>query len=173
MVYCNGIVFFFNTYIKLVWRISNNYVKLHISMEYFVDTFVNKRVGVSLAGVGAEILALTGTAVRTAALCVPSMPAAVVAQVALYIAENSTDAVFAVGLLGAVERAAAHLGGEVGAGDAEDLLLHDVVDALLQVGDLVFETCQQSFCNLAQKDPALAAGVEKARLTGAEQLGRQ
>ena len=109
-------------------------------MEYFSDTFVNKRVGVGLAGVGAEILALTGTAILAAALRVPCMATAVVAQVALLVTESSTDTVLAVGLLGAVERAAAHLSSEVGAGDAENLLRHDVVDALLQVGDLVFET---------------------------------
>ena len=87
--------------------------------------------------------------------------------------ESRTDTVFAVGQFGAVERAAAHLGGKVGAGDAEDLLGHDVVDALLQIGDLLFETRQQPFRNLAQEDPALAAGVEEARLRTAEQLLRQ
>lgn len=109
-------------------------------MEYFIDTFVNKRVGVGLARVGAEILALAGTAVFAAALCVPRMAAAVVAQVALHVTENGSDTVLTIGLLGAVERAAAHLGGEVGTSDAEDLLCHDVVDALLQVGNLLFET---------------------------------
>ena len=82
--------------------------------------------------------------------------------------ESRTDTVFAVGQFGTVERAAAHLGGEVGAGDAEDLPGHDVVDALLQVGDLLFETRQQTFGNLAQEDAALAAGIEKPRLGTAE-----
>ena len=100
-------------------------------MEYFIDTFVNKRISVGLARIGAEILALAGTAVFAATLCVPSMATAVVAQVALRVSESRADAVLAVGLLGAVERTAAHLGGKVGAGDAENLLRHDVVDALL------------------------------------------
>jgi len=134
---------------------------------------VNKRIGVGFAGVGAEILTLTGAAVFAAALRVPRVATAVVAQITLHVVENRADTVFAVGLLGAVERAAAHLSSEVGAGDAENLLGHDVVDALLQVGNLLFETRQQPFRNLAQEDPALAAGVEEARLRTAEQLLRK
>ena len=133
---------------------------------------MNKRIGVGLAGVGTEVFALTGTAVFASALLVPSVTAAFVAQVALHVVENRADTVFAVGLLGAVEGAAAHLSGEVGAGDAEDLLGHDVVNALLQVGDLLFETRQQTFGNLAQEDPALAAGIEESSFAGTEQLLR-
>ena len=134
---------------------------------------MNKRIGVGLAGVGTEVFALTGTAVFASALLVPSVTAAFVAQVALHVVENRADTVFAVGLLGAVKRAAAHLGSEIGAGDAEDLLRHDVVDALLQIGNLLFETRQQPFGDLAQEDPALAAGIEKPRFGTAEQLLRQ
>ena len=101
---------------------------------------MNKRIGVGLAGVGTEVFALAGAAVHASALLVPSVTAAIVPQVALRVTESRADAVLTVGLLGAIERAAAHLGGEVGAGNAENLLGHDVVDALLQVGDLLFET---------------------------------
>ena len=134
---------------------------------------MNKRIGVGLAGVCAEVFALTGTAVFAATLRVPRVATAVVAQIALHVMESRTDTVFAVGQFGAVERAAAHLGGKVGTGNAEDLLGHDVVDALLQIGDLLFETRQQPFRNLAQEDPALAAGIKKSRFGTAEQLLRQ
>ena len=134
---------------------------------------MNKRVGVGLAGVGAEVFALTGTAVFAATLRVPRVATAVVEDMALPVAEGRADAVFAVGLLGTVEGAAAHLGGEIGAGNAEDLFGHNMVDALLQVGNLLFQPCQQPFGNLAQKDPALAAGIEKSRFGAAEQLLRQ
>ena len=154
----------------MVRRISNNYIELHIFMEYFVDTFVNKRISVGLARVSAEILALTGTAVFAAALCVPCVAAAVVAQVALLVMESGTDAVLSVGLLGTVECAAAHLCGEVGASDAENLLRHDVVNALLQIWNLLFETRQQSFGNLTQEYPALAEWVEESRLGTAEEF---
>lgn len=134
---------------------------------------MNKRIGVGLAGVGAEVFALTGAAVFAATLRVPRVATAVVAQITLHIMKSRTDAVFAVGLLGTVEGAAAHLGGEIGTGDAEDLLGHDIVDALLQVGDLLFETRQQTFGNLAQEDAALAAGIKESRSGTAEQLLRQ
>jgi len=134
---------------------------------------VNKRIGVGLAGVCAEVFALTGTAVFAAALRIPRVAAAVVAKIALHVMKSRADTVFAVGQFGAVERATAHLGSEVGAGDAENLLGHDVVDALLQVGNLLFETRQQPFYNLAQEDAALAAGIEKPRFGTAEQLLRQ
>lgn len=157
----------------LVRRVSNNYVELHIFLEYFFDWFVNKRIGVGLAGVGAEVFALTGAAVHATAAGIPRVAATVVEDMALPVAEGRADAIFAVGLFGAVEGAAAHLGGEIGTGDAEDLPGHDVVDALLQIGDLLFETRQQPLGDLAQEDPALAAGVEEARLRTAEQLLRQ
>ena len=108
-----------------------------------------------------------------ASLRVPRVATAVVAQIALHTMKSRADAVLAVSQFGTVERTAAHLGGEVGAGDTENLLGHDVVDALLQVGDLLFETRQQPFRNLAQEDAALAAGIEEARLLGAEQFLRQ
>ena len=101
------------------------------------------------------------------------MLAKVVTQVTLHVTENGTDTVFAVGLLGAVERAAAHFGGEVGTSNAKNLFCHNVVNALLQVGYLLFKTRQQSFSNLAQKDTALATRVEKSRFAGTKQLWRQ
>ena len=100
---------------------------------------MDKGIGVRLAAVGAEVLAFAGAAILAAALRIPGVLAAVVQQVALLVAEGGGDAVLAVGKLRAVERAAAHLGGEVGTGDAEDLSGHNVVDALLQVGDLRFQ----------------------------------
>ena len=140
-------------------------------MEYFIDTFVNKRVGVGLNSFNTVILGTVGTTMFTFAVH-PSVLTSYIAEIALYVLEGRADAVLAVGQFGAVERAAAHLGGKVGAGDAENLLGHDVVDTLLQVGDLFFETRQQPLGNLAQEDPALAAGIEKPRFGTAEQLLR-
>ena len=134
---------------------------------------MNKWIGVCLVGIGAEIFAFAGTTMLTAALGIPSMFAPLVPHIAGIIAESLGDAVLAVGQLGAVERAAAHLGGEVGASNAENLLYHNVVDALLQVGYLLFETRQQPFGNLTQKDAALTAGVEKSCLRTAEQFLRK
>ena len=92
---------------------------------------MDKGIGVGLAAVGAEVLAFAGAAVLASALRIPSVLAAVVQQIALLVAEGGGDAVLAVGKLGAVECPAAHLGGEVGTGDADDLSGHNMVDALL------------------------------------------
>jgi hypothetical protein len=138
-------------------------------LEDFIDTFVNKWIGVGLNGFYAIILGAVGTTMLALAV-LPSVLASHIAQITLRIIKTSGHTVFAIGLLGAIERAAAHLGGEVGASNAENLLYHNVVDALLQVGYLLFETRQQPFGNLAQKDTALATRVEKSRLAGTEQL---
>lgn len=103
---------------------------------------MDKGIGVGLADVGADVFAFAGAAVHAAALRVPSVLASLVQQVALLVAEGRGDAVLAVGKFGAIERPAAHLCGEVGAGDAEDLTGHNVVDTLLQVGDLRFQPGQ-------------------------------
>ena len=141
-------------------------------MEYFFDWFMDKGISVGFNGFYAVVLGTIGTTMLTLAV-LPSVLAAHIAQVALRIVETGGHTILTIGLFGAIERATAHLGGEVGAGDAENLLGHDVVDALLQVGDLFFEARQQPFGDLAQEDPALAAGIEKPRFGAAEQLLRQ
>ena len=138
------------------------------TLKDFVQVFVNKWISIVFNGFHAVVL---GTVSATIALAIfPSVLATHIAQVALHVVESRTYAVLAIGLFGAIECATAHLSGEVGAGNAEDLLGHNVVDALLQVGYLLFQPCQQSFGNLAQEDTTFAARIKKARLAGAEQL---
>ena len=120
---------------------------------------MDKGIGVTLAGVGAEVLAFAGTAMLTATLGIPSVSAPLVPHIASVIAEGLGNAVFTIGQLGAVKRPAAHLSGEVGAGNAKDLLCHNMVNPLLQVGYLLFKPHEQPFCNFTQKHPTLAAGV--------------
>ena len=133
---------------------------------------MDKRIGVGLNSFYAVVLSAISATMLALAVH-PSMLTSYIAQIALYVTESRTDTVFSIGLLGAVERAAAHLSGKVGASDTENLLRHDVVDALLQVGNLLFKTCQEPCRNLAQEDAALAARIEEARFAGAKQLGRQ
>lgn len=141
-------------------------------MEYFFNWFMDKRIGIGFNCFYAVILGAVGTTMLTLAV-LPSVLASHIAQIALCIIETSGYTILTIGLFGAIKGSAAHLGGEVGAGDAENLLGHDVVNALLQIGNLLFETCQQPFGNLTQEDPALAAGIEKPRFGAAEQLLRQ
>lgn len=108
-------------------------------MEYFFDWFMDKGISVGFNGFYAVVLGTVGATMFTLAV-LPRVAATVVEDMALPVAEGRADAVFAVGLFGAIERAAAHLGSEVSAGNAKNLLGHNMVDALLQVGDLLFET---------------------------------
>ena len=90
---------------------------------------MNKRIGIGLSGVGAEVFALTGTA---AALRVPRVATSVVAQIVLHVTKNNTDTVFAFGLLGPVEGVTAYLGGAVGEGvAADDVLSEHVAETFL------------------------------------------
>ena len=101
---------------------------------------MNKRVGVTFACVSTQIFTFAGTTMLTAALGIPRVSAPLVPHIASIIAESLGDAILAVGQLGAVERPAAHLGGEVGASNAEELLGHNMVNTLLQVGNLLFQS---------------------------------
>ena len=130
---------------------------------------MDKRISVGLDSFYSVVLSAVGTTMLTFAV-LPSVLASHVVQVALCVIETGGHTILTIGLLGAIERAAAHLGGEVGAGNAEDLLGHNMVDALLQVGNLLFQPCQQPFGNLAKEDTAFATRVKKARLAGTEQF---
>ena len=169
MINSDCIVFFLNTNVYLVWRITYNYIELHIFLKYFFNRFVDKRISIGFNGFYTVVLGTVGATMLTLAV-LPSVLASHIAQIALFVLESRTNTVFAICLLGAIKRAAAHLGGKVGTSDAEYLFCHNVVYALLQVGYLLFEARQQSFGNLAQEDTALAARVEKSRFAGTEQL---
>ena len=138
-------------------------------MKYVVYVFVNEWISIGLNSFYAVVLGSVGTTMLTLAI-LPSVLASYVAQIALRIIETGGHTILTIGLFGAIECATAHLSSEVGAGNAEDLFGHNMVDALLQVGYLLFQTCQQPFGNLAQEDTAFATRVKKARLAGTEQL---
>lgn len=92
-----------------------------------------KLVGVLLGGGASVIDLLAGTAVLALAVD-PGVLQRLVPYVALLVVETA-DAVATVGRLAAIERAAAQEGGQLCQGHAKHLVVHDVVDALLTVGD--------------------------------------
>lgn len=83
------------------------------------------------------------------------------------------DGILSVGIFGTIDTAAGEETGQLGDGDAEQLFMEDVVDALLQVGDLRRKADQETFCDLAQKDAAFAGGVKEGGMGVAEQLLRK
>ena len=132
---------------------------------------MNKLVSMGLQVIASVIDLLTGTAILALALH-PCMPDVTIADVACLVVELR-DAILAAGTLRAVETTAAHHGGQPGDGDAIKLVMHNVVDALLQVWDRVCQTFYQSLGNLSQKDAALRAGVKELGVRTPKQLLRQ
>jgi hypothetical protein len=95
-----------------------------------------------------------------------------IADVAFLIVELR-DAVLAAGILRAVEASATHHGGQPSNGNTIELMVHNMVYALLYIRYLVGQPCYQPLGNLTQEDPALRAGIEKPRVGTLEQLLRQ
>ena len=79
----------------------------------------------------------------------------------------------AVRILRAVERPARDEGRELGGRDAVELMMKDVIDALLQVGKLIRQSRDEPLCDFAQEDAALAADVKEGRLRITEEFRRQ
>ena len=96
---------------------------------------MDKRIGIGFNCFHTVVLGAVGTTMLTLAV-LPSVLASHIAQIALCIVETGCHTVLAVGLFGAIEGTAAHLGGEVGAGNTKNLFGHNMVNALLQVGYL-------------------------------------
>ena len=92
-----------------------------------------------------------------------------IADVTILIVELR-DAILAAGTFRTVETTAAHHGGQSSDGDAIKLVMHNVVDALLQVWNRVGQSLNQSLGNLSQKDTTLCAGVKELGVRTPKQL---
>ena len=131
-----------------------------------------------LIGVGLEALALfaaiftLGRAAEFAAAVLPSVRGVFEADVALGVVKAG-DRVYAVGVLGTIETATGEQAGQLGDGDAVELVVEDVVHPFLQVGETLFQPDQQPLGDFPQKHPALARRVQELRVRVAEQLLRQ
>lgn len=90
----------------------------------------------------------------------PGVMRAAVAHVALGHVKTH-HRVPGVGVLGAVETATRQQAAELGGGDAKQLLLVDVLQTLVEVGDPALQACDQALRDLAQEDAALARGVKE------------
>ena len=54
--------------------------------------------------------------------------------------------IFEVGIFAAIQAAPRQKAGKLGDRYAKQLLVHNMIDALLQIGDLVFQPLDQSLC---------------------------
>ena len=132
---------------------------------------MNKLVGVGFQSVASVVDFLACSAITTLSVN-PRMADVAIADVASLVVEVR-NAVLAAGILRAVEAATTHHGGQLRDGKPKELVVHDVVDALLPVGNFVGQTCNQALCYLTEKDSTLRARVEEAGVRTLEQLLRQ
>ena len=132
---------------------------------------MNKFVSMGLQVIASIIDLLAGSAILTFPLH-PRVLDVTIADVTCLIVELR-DAILAAGILRAVEASAAHHGGQTSDGDAIKLVMHNVVDALLQVWNRVGQSLNQSLGNLSQKDTTLCAGVKELGVRTPKQLLRQ
>ena len=132
---------------------------------------MNKLVSMGFQIVASVIDLLAGTAILTFPLH-PRVLDVTIADVACLVVELR-DAILAAGTLRTVETTAAHHGGQTSDGDAVKLMVHDVVNALLQVWDGFCQALNQPLGNLSQKDTALRARVKKTSVRTPKQLLRQ
>ena len=79
-------------------------------------------------------------------------------HIALHVLEM-TDRISAVGVLAAIQAAAGKQAGQFGDGDAVQLMLENMIDALLQIGDFVLQPHQQALGDFPQEHAAFAGGV--------------
>ena len=83
-------------------------------------------------------------------------------DIALLGFKTFANGIFAIGRFGAIKTAARQQRGEFCDGDAEKLVFINVIDALILVGDFVFQSHHQPLCHFAEKDAALADRIKKA-----------
>ncbi len=129
---------------------------------------MNKLISMGFHIIASVINILAGSTILALALR-PRVLDVTIADVACLVVELR-DAILAASTLRTVETTAAHHGGQTSDGDTIKLVVHDVVDALLQVWNRVCQAFNQPFCNLSQKDAALRAGVKELGIRTPKQL---
>ena len=97
------------------------------------------------------------------------MPGVLEADVALDGIEGG-DGVAAVGIFAAIEAAAGKEAGDLRHGDAVDLLMKDVIQPLLKIGDLIRQSHNKPPGDLPQEDAGLGRRVQELGVGVPKQL---
>lgn len=155
----------------LIRRIADDYVKLHISKELLGIVCVDEHVGILLC-LGASVIDRLGCATILAFAVLPGVGTVGVEDVAA-LGVEAGDAVFAVGVLAAIKGAPGQVGSQLRDGDAEDLVVQDVVDAKLSVWHQRFQASVQPFDDFPQEYATLGEWVKECRVRTPEKLLRQ
>ncbi len=83
---------------------------------------------------------------------------------------KSRDVILAVGELGTVDTSPREQAGQFSDGDGVELVVENVVDALLQIGDLGLQPFDEPLGDLPQKYPGFAGRVQEGGIGVGEQL---
>ena len=114
--------------------------------------------------------ALGGAAENTFAV-LPAVGNALETDVSLGVAVvKLCDGELAVGVLAAIHAAAGQKAGQLGDGDAIQLLLENMVNALLKVGDLGLQALEQTLGDLPEVDAGFAGGIQEGNIRVGEKL---
>lgn len=118
---------------------------------------MDKFIGMSFQLIATFILTLRGTA-KNAFAILPGMLDALIADITLGIAKMRHREL-TIGVFGAVHPAAGEQAGQLGDGDAVQLLVENVVQAVLEIRYLRGKPVNQPFCDLPQEHSCFAGGV--------------
>lgn len=116
-------------------------------------------VGVGLQLLPTVILAL-GRPAKNALAVLPAVLYPLIANVPAGVLKPG-NGILAVGVFGTVQAPPGQQAGELGDGDAVKLLLEDVVDALLQIGDFLRQSVNKPLGDLPQEHPGFAGRVQE------------
>ena len=160
--------------VELIRGVPNNHVELHVEYLRRVDA-VNERVRVGFECLITIEFRLTCPANLTTTVAVPRVTGLGQANVSIGPVKRlgAGDAELAIGLLRAIQRAAADERGQFRDRQTEDLFGENVIDAGLLIGHLILQADIEPTGDLAQKHAALAHRIQKSRIRPAEQVLRQ
>ena len=146
----------------MIRRIADNDIEFHV--EYLLRFFgMDKFIGVSFQFL-APVVILLACAAKHAMTIFPSMFYALETDIALGFVESFADGILPVGRFGAIHRTAGKQGSQFRDGQPEKLILEDVVESLLPVGDLLLQPRVEALGDLPQKHAGLAAGIEESSI---------
>lgn len=127
-----------------------------------------ERIGVRFQLCAAVVFALRRAAL-TAFSVLKIVLASCVANVSLRVFEKR-HAVFAARVLGTINGAAARQSRQIGQSQSEQLIMKNMVDAPLQIGNFIRQSDQQPLGDFAQEHAAFATRVKKRRFRIREQF---
>lgn len=131
----------------MVRRISDDDIEFHVENTLRL-VGVDKGIGVAFQFGAAFVILLVGPAVPAATI-LPRVFHALETDVAFEAVEDFADRILSVGGLGAIHRPAREQSGQLRDSESVKLVREDVIDPLLAVGDLSFQSSVETLGDLA------------------------